>query len=266
MGFLSSFLKKDNQEIETSNDIEQSLQEMDEADKENSKDYLHIIKEMNVQDDKYGNTLLISSVIQGAKDVVNDLLSWGADVNIRNKSNQTALEIALVLEYENNNSRREIVSSIVNSCLENKVSDYFDAEDSLLKACENNDTKTVKKLINAGMFLNFQDQGEEYLETALMKAVKKNNIRVVEMLVEAGANLNLQQDLGYTALIIAIIEGHTEIACLLIKAGADYNIASKYGNMSALTWAVNNKINKNIGKIISAFKEVGALKNFSFNE
>lgn len=256
MGFLSSFFKKENNEIESNGDLEQNFEETDETDIENLRRYLNIFKEMNVQDDKYGNTLLISSVIQGAEDLVNDLLEWGADINIRNHNNQTALEIAFVLEYDKKNSRREIILSIINSCLENKVSDYFDAEDSLLKASENNDIKTVEKLINAGMFLNFQDQESDYLETALMKAVKNNNIKIVEMLINAGANLNVQQDLGYTALIIAIIEHHAEIACLFIEAGADYNIASNYGNMSAIDWALRGKQNE---EIVSALKKVGAI-------
>ena len=255
MGFLSNFFKKENKEIKPSSEIGAKFEEMDELDKENVRDYLNIIKQMNVQDDEYGNTLLISSVIQGAEDVVNDLLSWNADINIKNYNNQTALGIALALEYEQNNSRREIIISIVNSCLENKVSDYFDAEDSLLKASENNDTEAVEKLINAGMFLNFQDQGEDYLETALMKAVKNNNIKIVKMLIDAGANLNVQQDLGFTALIISIIEGYADIACLLIESGADYNIASN-GNMSAVDWAINGEQNE---KIINALKKVNAI-------
>lgn len=187
--------------------------------------------------DEYGNTLLISAVKLGDIYLLKDLIKLNTDINIRNKDSKTALQIALEMEYSEDNTRREICIELINHCDTTRWNNYLDAEYALINASYFNNIDIVKKLINAGMFLNFQEFDSND-ESSLHKAVMNDNIEIVKLLIDAGSNLDLQtDDIGETALLMAVRLGHVEAAKLLIKAGANININTKYNNLSVMSWA-----------------------------
>lgn len=187
--------------------------------------------------DEYGNTLLISAVKLGNINLVKDCIRLNTDINIRNKDSKTALQIALEMEYSEDNTRREICIELINHCDTTIWDDYLNAEYALINASNLSNIDVVKKLVNAGMFLNFQ-KFDSNDESSLHKAVMNDNIEIVKLLIDAGSNLDLQtDDIGETALLMAVRLGHVEAAKLLIKAGANININTKYNNLSVMSWA-----------------------------
>ena len=104
-----------------------------------------------------------------------------------------------------------------------------DGYTALMYACQDRrtDTATVRKMLEQGADPNVQNN---YGETALMKACRSGHTDIARLLLEHGADPNVQNNDGETALIEACWWGYTRIMELLIQAGAETDIKNKYGD------------------------------------
>lgn len=181
--------------------------------------------DINVQD-KYGATPLITATIEGHTEVVKYLVQSNADIFIKDTEGRTALKIALEIEYSNNDAdRSDICIELINTCEITKWSVYYDeAEYALIRASELGNIDIVKKLINAGMYLDFQNWRNN--RTALIQSLVKGNIEVAKLLIKAGAKTDIQSDKNYqfTAIGWASRDGYEDIIDELIKVNADLNL------------------------------------------
>ena len=117
------------------------------------------------------------------------------------------------------------------------------------------DLKTVRKLIDAGVNIDVQDDQKR---TALMLSSKKGHLEIVKTLVNAGAALNLQGNEmfygGNTALMYACRNNHLEIVKILVDAGAALNLQSstwEHEGYTALMYAVCNDRQKIVKALVN---------------
>jgi len=126
----------------------------------------------------------------------------------------------------------------------------------LIDAADSGTIETIKKLIQVGVKLNYEDT---YGNTALINAAKDNqNIDVTKALIQAGADVNYSTSNGGTALIYAAGETqNVDVINVLIQAGADVNHVA-VGGVSALINAARD--NQNV-EVINLLLRAGAVVN-----
>lgn len=121
------------------------------------------------------------------------------------------------------------------------------------RACENDDLKTVKKLLNTRSNVQLIDATmAEYGESPLHWAVNNKHLDIVKLLVKHGADVNVADEMGITPLHMAADSGSVEMAKFLIDNGADIKarmsvIGSDSGPKNAdgetpLHWAANYEV------------------------
>jgi len=152
------------------------------ADKMNA-----IIKEnpdiINYQEPKYGQTLLMITVLRQQYKPFKVLLDNNADVNIHNNFNESsALAYAVSMPWFSK--------------------------------------KFVDALVQKGANVNVK--GNKVVWTPLIRAVTSKRIDFVECLISKGADVNYYGENGNSAFSYAIILHEYEIALLLLQNGADY--------------------------------------------
>ena len=162
---------------------------------ENTKKIDKIVSEnpeiINYQESKYGNTLLMLTIINQQLKPFKALLKRGADVNIHNT---------------------------------------FDGTSSLIKACSSKfyNITFVKMLIEYGADVNDVEIGERRKEngtrlTPLIAASRTGRLDLVRFLVSKGADVNYQNEFGQSALSKSVMVDEYKVAYYLLQNGADYN-------------------------------------------
>lgn len=104
-------------------------------------------------------------------------------------------------------------------------------EKRLLKAAKNNDTATVKMLIQSGVSLEVKDNDNR---TALLLATRNNNIEVCKLLIAAGANVNALDNIHDSPFLYAGASGYTDIVALCLNNGADFTIFNRYNGTALI--------------------------------
>jgi len=107
----------------------------------------------------------------------------------------------------------------------------------LFHACQHNDIKTIKRLLDLGYDINTVDTDTG--STPLHWACSKSQQHAIRFLVERGANINAQNKRGFTPLHSLIINRVEPLAFWLIKKGADIRITNNEGHTPvdlALPW------------------------------
>lgn len=162
---------------------------------ENTKKIDKIVSEnpeiINYQESKYGNTLLMLTIMNQQLKPFKALLKRGADVNIHNT---------------------------------------FDGTSSLIKACSSKfyNITFVKMLIEYGADVNDVEIGERRKEngtrlTPLIAASRTGRLDLVRFLVSKGADVNYQNEFGQSALSKSVMVDEYKVAHYLLQNGADYN-------------------------------------------
>ncbi|HEX8844826.1 MAG TPA: ankyrin repeat domain-containing protein [Pyrinomonadaceae bacterium] len=159
------------------------------------------------------------------------LLKQGADINLKNKLQETPLICAA---YAGNIA---VAKVLVESGAEVNAQSIPARYSALLWAALNGHAEIVRLLIKAGADVNVQDWEAN---TPLMRAAQSGHREVVEDLIAAGADKNARNKEGKTALTIAILFKRVDVARTLIKAGAEVNRIDNRG-ASALQWLLNTQ-------------------------
>lgn len=145
-------------------------------------------KLINYQEPRFGNTLLMLTIMNQQINPFKVLISHNADVNIHNN-------------YEG-------TSAIIEACSFKQYDINF-SEILLQYGANANDIQTGKSEPNK-------------VKSALMKASKTGKLDLIELLLKNGAKINYQNDYGQSALSECIIAERYNVAIFLLQNGADY--------------------------------------------
>jgi uncharacterized protein len=184
----------------------------------------------NAQGDD-GRTVLIAAAARGDLEVVNTLLRRGADPNIRDKRDYTALSHAVEAMYE------DVVDALLNRPELDTNSRGLNGRPVLLAYVWRDNKDRVEKLVARGADVSAQDADGD---TASHGAAQTGNVDMLRMFLDKGANPNAKNRQGGTPLMWAAVYGHDEAAKLLLSRGADASLKDNDG-ITAAEWAVRNK-------------------------
>lgn len=200
-------------------------------------------------------TALMQAVIFGDANIVEMLIDYGADVNKKNSSGETALSIAknrhnegivemlLANQATDAFAPIEVISPTLNALLNSERSKKMAKVREMLSADINSrdeEERTVlmyaiskdddflgfpsdifAELVKIqGIDINAQDNEGA---TALMGAAKNRNPSYTQLLLDAGAKVDTENNYGQTALSFAVFANHVDVTRLLIAHGANVN-------------------------------------------
>ncbi|MHB9147646.1 MAG: ankyrin repeat domain-containing protein [Candidatus Amoebophilus sp.] len=172
---------------------------------------------------------------QSHKNLINEMVSLGADINATDHKKQTPLHWAV----NNMQGDGEIIKygrividypAIIRQLVE--LGANINAKDGhgyapLHYAVEKNNQYAASLLVGLEADIEIQDINGN---TPLHLAVQLGNMAMVEHLISLGVYKNKQNNQSNTPLHMAITGGQTEIAKKLIDLGASKNTEDKYGN------------------------------------
>lgn len=145
---------------------------------------------INYQEIKYGNTLLMLTIMNQQIKPFKVLLVHKADVSIHNT---------------------------------------YDGTSALIEACsyKQYDIKFAELLLQNGANVNdveagVRRQGNTTRFTPLMAAAKTGKIDLVKLLVKRGADINYQNEYKQSALSNAVMQSKYQVTLYLLESGADY--------------------------------------------
>lgn len=212
------------------------------------------------EQDKYGNTALMLATKDNQIETLLKLLASGADPNIKNNANNSAIKIAVKYGHI------ELVEILLNNgaSLLDIDSNYF--LDLWFDAVEQGRLKLVKLLLDNGADASaINEKGETaiviafdseyhdivhiledkinndikhiYLSKKWFLAIKESQVLVIKDMLENGMDPNTIDDDGRTSLGIASTIININMSTLLLENGADVNKKDKDGN-TALIMAI----------------------------
>ncbi|MGM0380180.1 MAG: ankyrin repeat domain-containing protein [Bacillota bacterium] len=142
---------------------------------------------------RQGESLLMESIREGFKDLIDILLSKKIDINHLNQKGENALFYAILFE------EYELMNKLID-----KGIDYTHAnnrgETPLWLASRKSDYRFAERLINLGVDIEKEDRNFEM--TPLMVASKYGKFKIVDLLLDANANINKKSPEG-TAVDLA---------------------------------------------------------------
>jgi ankyrin repeat protein len=185
----------------------------------------------NAQDEADGRTALISAAARGDLEIVNLLVRRGADVNVKDKRQYTALFHAIEAMYDD-------VALVLMSqpSLDPNVQGK-NGTTALISYVWQDRKDAVEKLLERGANVNAQDADGD---APLHGAAQNGNVEILNLLLDKGADPNVKNRLGGTPLMWAAVFGNENAAKRLLERGANPALKDADG-MTALDWARQNK-------------------------
>lgn len=194
----------------------------------------------------FNNTALHWASSHGNHQMVAMLLEKGANPNLKNENQVTALDLAKI-GYLNISSDQQQTHacSIIISMLEGRTEkseketeiDIEELNKRLLEESKNGNIDEVQKLILDGANVNCQNDSGM---TSLHLAILYNRVSaIVKILLENNANVDSKDDDGDTPLHCAVTRDNAEITKMLLDKGANVNCKNNH-NWTALHMVAKN--------------------------
>ncbi len=158
----------------------------------------------------YGFTALMIAADNGHESIVKLLLENGADPDLQNDEDDTALILAASHRCRHDN----IVELLLDGGANPDIKGGENNATALMWAIPDNCKSIVELLLHRGVNLDIKDKTGD---TALMWAVYNNYPLIVKLLLEAGVSLDLKNNKGEAALDIAKRKKYKSIADLIKK-------------------------------------------------
>ncbi|CAN0896173.1 Ank3 [Linum grandiflorum] len=147
------------------------------------------------EQDGDGFTPLMVAAAGGHIDAFRLLLQAGADVKLRNKRGETAMNLA-----ESNPRRIELFEKALNQCGFYQMNCSIVGNNALHRAAVRGDLGLVQTLISQGCDVNALD-GDLY--TPLMLAARGGHGKICSLLISSGARVDFKNEREETALVLA---------------------------------------------------------------
>lgn len=171
-----------------------------------------------------GWTALISACTHGNIDMVNLLLSKGANPNIVTKNRHSALgETIWGTPYEKLEIRRALLLAGADPTIE-----VGTIKDICNVVFNGSDTSILELVLEFGYDINERD-GRGY--SMLLNAAAHNNLNITQILLSKGAIIDIPAKDGKTPLHCAATnwEGNCDVLKLLLANGADHTLTDENG-------------------------------------
>ena len=160
--------------------------------------------------------------------VVKLLLRRGVDVDMLNKTNETAADLA------SENDKTEVAKFIAE----------YKADGNIRNKVRSSTLDTAQDRAD--------EIGTDNENVSLHTAAEEGNIDIVRLLIERGAEVDSRDDAGHTPLHEASRSGHVEVARALIDYGADINARDRY------QWTpIHTSANEGHDELLELFLERG---------
>jgi WD40 repeat protein len=193
---------------------------------------------INIGNEEHDDTPLMYTVLGNRPETARLLMEKGAEVNMVNKYNMTALDFALnekrgksfidLLRKHGAKTKKELEAAgkptePVAEAAQPEPPTAEAPDISIHLAAGTGNIEAVKQHLDAGTDVNAKDDGW----TPLHNATGEGRKEIVELLLTNGADVNAKADTSGTPLHYAAIRGYKEIAELLITKGAEVNAKMK---------------------------------------
>ena len=165
---------------------------------------------------------LLDAVSKGDLAKTEDLLSKGADPNMRDRT-YPALVIAIW-------AARPATPAILAALLKagaDPAATGSDTKSAAQLTAENSKPDYLRVFLDNRLSPDWRNANKE---TLLGIAASLGNTETVRLLLERKANVDAQDDEGFTPLMNACQNRHIEVVRLLLEKGADKTLKSKYGD------------------------------------
>jgi len=165
----------------------------------------------NYQQAESGATALMGACKGGHEEAVVLLLEAGADVNIRDQAENSALIHAA------DNGSVPIVKHLLEKQAETNILN-LSSHSPLILASSNGKLEIVEMLVEANALVDLENPLNV---TALMYAAAEGHADIVSFLIKKGSDVNKRHSQGGTALFEAATKGSLEVINILLEAHAD---------------------------------------------
>ncbi len=179
----------------------------DDLDKLNS---LIANSDVNLRDSRSGTTALEHAVLNSNFEMVQLLLSRGADPRARNGGDRTVL---MMLQED---ATTDLIWELINAGADANAKDT-DGNTPLLDIAMKNNYEALKTLLDAGAKVEAANKARQ---TALMRAASSGLTNNVRLLLLAGSQVNATDEEGRNALTYATEYDHRAVIRLLKTHGA----------------------------------------------
>jgi 7,8-dihydropterin-6-yl-methyl-4-(beta-D-ribofuranosyl)aminobenzene 5'-phosphate synthase len=200
--------------------------------------------------DENGITPMHVAANGGHKEIIELLLSKGADANIKDNNGRTPLFFAA------GNGSIDICTLLIEKGAQVNVANKYDRT-PLLYAIWRNHKDLAEFLIDKAAEINFKDtDGYTPLHYVSMEGQKD----IADMLISKGVDILVTDNSGHTPLHMAAYYGQSAIVELLVTKGVDINIKDK-GDDTPLHGAAWNGNKETVELLINKGAEVNAKNN-----
>ncbi|XP_011496279.1 PREDICTED: ankyrin repeat and KH domain-containing protein 1-like [Ceratosolen solmsi marchali] len=186
--------------------------------------------DVDSETDSNHDTALTLACAGGHEELVELLLSRGADIEHRDKKGFTPLILAATAGHQ------KVVEILLNHGADIEAQSERTKDTPLSLACSGGRYEVVELLLNRGSNKEHRNVSDY---TPLSLAASGGYVNIIKLLLGHGAEINSRtgSKLGISPLMLAAMNGHTAAVKLLLDMGSDINAQIETNRNTALTLA-----------------------------
>jgi ankyrin repeat protein/L-ascorbate metabolism protein UlaG (beta-lactamase superfamily) len=212
----------------------------------NNKELIHMKSEK-------GETPLHLAVQNRSQEIINFLISQGADINAKDSEGNTPLITALALR------KADTAKFLLSKGADVKIKNAQNQPPVILALMQGLN-ELVAPILDCGQGVNERFEGNL---TILLMATISGNKEIIQLLVDKGADVNVVADEGnITPMFAAIFLGNKDVVDIFLeKGGVDKDFIDKATGRTYVHTAVLKGVRDVVGLLVNAGCEVNAKDN-----